>query len=168
MAPGLVLSGGASDHSAHGAHSAHSAHGAHSVHSAHSAHSAHYYHHHHPPAFVILRYILFIVECEIDPDCRTDQICHNNKCIDPCLVENPCAINAICQGQNHASRCTCPAGLVGNPYVNCETVECYINSDCDSSKACIQNECFDPCLLDNVCAPTAICRYVLVLQYTES
>ena len=135
-APGL-LSGGASGH-------------------------RHHHHHHHPPPppFVILRYFLIIVECEIDPDCRTDQICHNNKCIDPCLVENPCAINAICQGQNHASRCTCPAGLVGNPYVNCETVECYINSDCDSSKACIQNECFDPCLLDNVCAPTAICRYV--------
>lgn len=125
-----------------------------------SGHRHHHHHHPPPPPFVILRYFLIIVECEIDPDCRTDQICHNNKCIDPCLVENPCAINAICQGQNHASRCTCPAGLVGNPYVNCETVECYINSDCDSSKACIQNECFDPCLLDNVCAPTAICRYV--------
>ena len=63
----------------------------------------------------------FSVECIIDPDCRTDQICHNNKCIDPCFLENPCAINAICQGSNHAATCTCPAGLVGNPYVSCET-----------------------------------------------
>ena len=105
-------------------------------------------------------YNLFAVECEVDPDCRTDQICHNNKCINPCLLDNPCAINAICEAQNHAARCVCPPGLVGNPYVNCETVECYVNRDCDTTKACIQNQCLDPCLLDNVCAPTAICRVI--------
>ena len=100
------------------------------------------------------------MECEVDPDCRTDQICHNNKCINPCLVDNPCAVNAICEAQNHASRCICPPGLVGNPYENCESVECYVNRDCDTTKACIQNQCLDPCLLDNVCAPTAICRVI--------
>ena len=105
-------------------------------------------------------YFTISVECIVDPDCRTDQICHNNQCIDPCLLENPCAVNAICQGQNHAAICTCPAGLVGNPYVSCETVECYVNRDCDTTKGCFQNTCFDPCLLDNVCAPTAICTAV--------
>ena len=105
-------------------------------------------------------YLTISVECIVDPDCRTDQICHNNQCIDPCLLENPCAVNAICQGQNHAAICTCPAGLVGNPYVSCETVECYVNRDCDTTKGCFQNTCFDPCLLDNVCAPTAICTAV--------
>ena len=107
--------------------------------------------------------MLFInlsVECEIDPDCRTDQICHLNKCLDPCLLDNPCAVNAICEAQNHAARCRCPPGLIGDPYRLCEKVECFVNRDCDSSMACIQNKCLDPCLLDNVCAPTAICKVI--------
>lgn len=100
------------------------------------------------------------MECQVDRDCQTDQICHINKCINPCLVANPCAFNAICEAINHATRCVCPPGLVGNPYEHCDTVECYVNNDCDASKACVQSQCLDPCLLDNVCAPTAICKVI--------
>ena len=96
----------------------------------------------------------------MDPDCRTDQICHQNKCIDPCLVDNPCATNAICKGQNHAASCRCPQGLVGDPYVKCETVECNINEDCADNKACVQHHCVNPCHFDNLCAPTAICTAI--------
>ena len=100
------------------------------------------------------------MECQIDPDCRTDQVCHQNKCLDPCLLDNPCAVNAICSAANHAARCACPPGLIGNPYELCEKVECFVNRDCDTTKACIQNQCLDPCLIDNTCAPTAICRVI--------
>ena len=100
------------------------------------------------------------VECEIDPDCRTDQVCHQNKCLDPCLLDNPCAVNAICSANNHAARCQCPQGLIGNPYELCEKVECYVNRDCDTTKACIQNQCLDPCLIAAECAPTATCRVI--------
>ena len=100
------------------------------------------------------------LECEVDPDCRDDQICHLNKCVDPCLVDNPCATNAICSAQNHAAICRCPQGLVGDPYERCLTVECQINQDCASNKACIQSKCVDPCLINKVCAPTAICSVI--------
>ncbi len=36
-------------------------------------------------------------------------------------------------------------------------MECNVNTDCSTNRACIQNHCMDPCLFDNVCAPTAIC-----------
>ena len=116
-----------------------------------------------PP--LLLYYLIYYsfsisVECEIDPDCRTDQVCHQNKCLDPCLLDNPCAVNAICSANNHAARCQCPQGLIGNPYELCEKVECYVNRDCDTTKACIQNQCLDPCLIAAECAPTATCRVI--------
>ena len=100
------------------------------------------------------------MECIVDPDCRTDQICHNNQCIDPCLVANPCAVNAICQARNHQADCRCPPGLVGDPFVRCERVECNVNPDCPDDKGCVANKCVDPCLTAqaDVCAPTASCR----------
>jgi len=100
------------------------------------------------------------VECVTDPDCRTDQICYNNRCVNPCLIQNPCATNAICTASNHAAQCKCPPGLIGNPLEQCLTVECNINPDCPSNKACIRNHCMDPCLFDNVCAPTALCTTI--------
>ena len=104
--------------------------------------------------------IVFIVECQVDEDCRNEQICHQNKCINPCLVANPCATNAICTGNNHAANCACPPGYFGDPYDRCLTVECQINDDCPDDKACIQNQCLNPCLIDNICAPTAICSTI--------
>ncbi len=66
----------------------------------------------------------------INPDCRDDEICHNNKCIDPCLVENPCAAGAICYGKRHTAQCRCPEGMDGSPYEGCYLVECRVNRDC--------------------------------------
>ena len=70
------------------------------------------------------------VECLIDPDCRDDQICHEFSCIDPCLVDNPCAVNAICSARAHTAQCRCPEGLNGDPYVLCRRDECRVNRDC--------------------------------------
>ena len=98
------------------------------------------------------------MECVVDPDCRTDQICHENRCIDPCLVNNPCAVNAICEPKNHRSTCRCPDGMLGDPFQHCERVECHINQDCSTDMACRSNRCINPCLTDNPCAPTATCR----------
>ena len=101
------------------------------------------------------------VECLIDPDCRDDQICHNFNCLDPCLVDNPCAINAICSARTHAAQCRCPEGLNGDPYVLCKRDECRVNRDCARDKACRQGHCVDPCTDASAgapCAPAAECH----------
>ena len=58
------------------------------------------------------RHVFFSsVECVIDDDCLDDQACHNNKCVEVCNLDNPCATGAICYGKGHQSQCKCPAGL---------------------------------------------------------
>ncbi len=97
------------------------------------------------------------MECTRDSECNDNQVCYEYKCIDACLYDNPCAVNAICEGSRHTSQCSCPPGYFGDPRERCLTVECRIHDDCPNDKACYQNQCHDPCLIENPCAPTAIC-----------
>jgi hypothetical protein len=103
-------------------------------------------------------FFLFSVECVLDTDCNDDQVCHNNECINPCLVFSQCHVSAECYAEQHTAKCRCPPGLIGNPLEQCRLVECHVNSDCDDDKACIREKCYNPCLTDNPCAPTAECQ----------
>ncbi len=52
--------------------------------------------------------------CIVDSDCRPYLACRTPFCYDPC--EGECAFNADCSVQGHRAVCTCPAGMIGDPY----------------------------------------------------
>ncbi|XP_034146502.1 uncharacterized protein LOC117593913 [Esox lucius] len=56
--------------------------------------------------------------CSIDRVCQDSKVCREGKCISACN-DNPCGINAVCTGANHAPKCTCRSPWVGNPYQGC-------------------------------------------------
>lgn len=58
-------------------------------------------------------------ECRIDSDCDTDKACYNERCDDPCIVEDPCGREAICKVNKHRPYCTCPDGWFGDPTLRC-------------------------------------------------
>lgn len=58
-------------------------------------------------------------QCVISSECPPDRSCINQKCKDPCSVENPCARNARCQVINHSPICSCNHGYTGDPFVRC-------------------------------------------------
>lgn len=59
-------------------------------------------------------------ECVLNSDCPRDKACLRNKCIDPC--PGTCALNAVCEVNNHIPMCTCPPGTEGNAFVACQPV----------------------------------------------
>lgn len=73
---------------------------------------------------------------------------------EPCNP-SPCGANAECRERNGAGSCTCLPEYFGDPYTGCRP-ECVQNSDCDRSKACVNNKCKDPC--PGVCGINAECR----------
>lgn len=73
---------------------------------------------------------------------------------EPCNP-SPCGANAECKERSGAGSCTCLPEYYGDPYTGCRP-ECVQNSDCDRSKACVQNKCQDPC--PGVCGINAECR----------
>lgn len=70
---------------------------------------------------------------------------------------SPCGANAVCKERNGAGSCVCLPEYFGDPYTGCRP-ECVINSDCDRSKACLNNKCVDPC--PGTCGLNAECRVV--------
>lgn len=90
-------------------------------------------------------------------------MCHRGVCVNPCLVNDPCAISAECYPEDHRTKCRCPHGMEGDPFIQCLVIGCRSNSDCPSTKACINRQCVDPCLYNSECAPNAKCY---VLQHT--
>lgn len=73
---------------------------------------------------------------------------------EPCNP-SPCGANAECKERNGAGSCSCLPEYFGDPYTGCRP-ECVQNSDCDRSKACVNNKCKDPC--PGVCGINAECR----------
>lgn len=63
--------------------------------------------------------------------------------INPCSP-SPCGANAVCKERNGVGSCLCLAEYFGDPYTGCRP-ECVQNSECDRTKACINNRCKDPC-----------------------
>lgn len=102
---------------------------------------------------------LITVDCTADSECQDSEICYNGACVNPCVVEAPCAISAECFGQNHRPQCRCPIGTDGNPYSKCQASECEVNSDCNDDSVCLKGFCHNACSPDgrNPCAYNAIC-----------
>lgn len=74
---------------------------------------------------------------------------------DPCNP-SPCGSNTICKIQRKKAVCSCVKDFLGNPQEGCRP-ECVLNSDCPSSKACINKKCVEPCSRE-VCGINAQCR----------
>jgi hypothetical protein len=85
----------------------------------------------------------FFLTAPIEPEIRQ-----------PCNP-TPCGANAECRELNGAGSCTCLPEYHGDPYTGCRP-ECVQNSDCDRTKACVNNKCKDPC--PGVCGINAECR----------
>ena len=101
------------------------------------------------PLFVIL------VGCRSDAECSDDKACRSGECTNPCLVQDPCGSNAECYATNHRAMCRCRPGFRGtNPYLACYIIECLADPDCPTTKACINEKCVSPCLVQNPCAPS--------------
>lgn len=56
-------------------------------------------------------------ECTQSLECRLDQSCVNQKCIDPC--PGSCGLNAKCQVVNHNPICSCQIKYTGDPFTRC-------------------------------------------------
>lgn len=61
-------------------------------------------------------------ECTIDPDCANTLACIGQKCKDPCVFNNQCGINAICEVRTHRATCICPPGYEGDAYQKCTPI----------------------------------------------
>ncbi|XP_036344722.1 fibrillin-3-like, partial [Rhagoletis pomonella] len=88
-------------------------------------------------------------ECYRDQDCANNLSCVNDKCTEPC-TNTTCGPHALCIAENHQAACDCPPGHLGDPSehtVGCFKVECIVNEDCASDKACDSetNRCIKPC-----------------------
>ena len=84
-------------------------------------------------------------ECEHDVDCPDNRACIQHQCLDPCVLLDPCGNEAVCETTSHRPVCRCPAGWGGNPHEGCYQYECRKDPDCPFDKACVAEECVDPC-----------------------
>ncbi|XP_048505762.1 neurogenic locus notch homolog protein 1 isoform X2 [Athalia rosae] len=56
-----------------------------------------------------------------------------------------CGTNAKCTISEGRPVCSCLNLHMGDPLVRCIRVECLVNSDCPTNRACLNNKCIDPC-----------------------
>ncbi len=97
--------------------------------------------------------------CQCAPGFRSTP---DNKCVDvdECSsVTNPCHPTAQCRNTPGNFQCTCPAGLVGEPYKGgCKRPgSCATDSDCPLTASCIGGVCKDPCALPGSCGTNSEC-----------
>lgn len=91
-------------------------------------------------------------------ECSDSDTCYNGACVNPCLLEAPCAISAECYGKGHRPECRCPVGTTGNPHAKCKAAECEIDMDCNEDSVCMRGVCRKACATENSpCASNAEC-----------
>lgn len=56
-------------------------------------------------------------ECLTNADCPFDRACLGFSCVDPC--PGSCGVNALCSVIQHTPVCSCPVGLIGDPFQHC-------------------------------------------------
>lgn len=56
-------------------------------------------------------------ECVMNSECPSNKACISEHCRDPC--PGSCGYNAECNVLNHTPMCTCPYGMVGDPFTSC-------------------------------------------------
>ena len=120
--------------------------------------------------------------CSSDDECPFTQACRNRACVNPCATDNPCSSTAECTVNSHRAVCKCPPGFTGDPYSQCvpsklsirklhgnfqfckcvtflvKQGECQYDRDCPDNRACIENQCLDPCIVEDPCGKNAECQ----------
>lgn len=79
------------------------------------------------------------------------EIQHQNPC-----VPSPCGPNSYCRAANGVATCSCLPDMLGTP-PSCRP-ECITDSECPSSKACVNRKCQDPC--PGSCGYQALCHVI--------
>lgn len=75
----------------------------------------------------------------------------------PCYP-SPCGLNSQCAvSADNTPSCSCIPTFIGSP-PNCRP-ECRVNSDCPNNRACIRQQCADPCV--GSCGLNALCQVIL-------
>ena len=97
------------------------------------------------------------VGCQSDSECQDREACSNGKCINPCLLDDPCGVNAECFPQRHIANCRCLSGYEGDPVQGCIPIGCRSDSECPVTQACQNRDCVNPCETGNPCAQNADC-----------
>jgi len=73
----------------------------------------------------------------------------------PC-ASHPCGPQSVCRAAAGRAECSCLPGTIGSA-PNCRP-ECLLNSDCPTSRHCVNRLCVDPCA--GACGVDAQCRVV--------
>ena len=97
------------------------------------------------------------VGCQSDSECQDREACSNGKCINPCLLDDPCGANAECYPQRHVANCRCVSGYDGDPFRGCIPIGCQSDPECPLNRACQNRDCINPCETSNPCAEHADC-----------
>lgn len=115
-----------------------------------------------------------------DIDCPVDSVCHQGKCINPCL--EACGTNALCKVIDRKPVCSCPerfSALTGKAQdgcvrelagctsdIDCDGGICQNNqcrfvcrkaSDCSTGEKCVNNACILPCSGHGQCRKDQAC-----------
>lgn len=85
-------------------------------------------------------------ECTINSECRLNEACLNQRCVNPC--NGVCGINALCHVTNHIPYCRCDARFDGNPFVECKQIP--------TTLIAVKN-ITNPCQ-PSPCGPFAVCQ----------
>uniref|UniRef100_T1H2N8 EGF-like domain-containing protein n=1 Tax=Megaselia scalaris TaxID=36166 RepID=T1H2N8_MEGSC len=106
-------------------------------------------------------------ECIVNSDCPRNNICYNEKCVDPC--PGSCGVNSICNVWNHEVSCECSDHMTGNPYISCHKMELPIQEQdictdkvCGLNAVCRNGECI--CVQDYFGNPYSLCKPICILN----
>jgi hypothetical protein len=84
------------------------------------------------------------LECSVDTDCGSDEVCVNNECEDNDELENEtefeCTVNTDCDDDEICLSGECEDNETSE---NETEIECTLNTDCDSDEICLNGECED-------------------------
>ncbi|XP_022668562.1 uncharacterized protein LOC111253451 isoform X4 [Varroa destructor] len=100
---------------------------------------------------------LCFLGCRSDYDCPSSEQCLNRQCVNPCESPTACGPHAKCQPTSHRALCSCLPGFTGDPQVECNKVECVIDSECSLGKICQNYRCYEGCRSDATCRDDQSC-----------
>uniref|UniRef100_A0A182M1U8 EGF-like domain-containing protein n=1 Tax=Anopheles culicifacies TaxID=139723 RepID=A0A182M1U8_9DIPT len=101
-----------------------------------------------------------MIGCRSDSGCSDHLACIGQQCTDPCQEPTACGTNAECVVVLHKKQCSCPGGLVGDPFnLGCrqETHLCQTRTDCPKGQACYGGTCMQTCRNDQNCLADERC-----------